>query len=256
MDADSAIVNTECVPVPPTPSYTPAPGDVVSFNYDNEACRGIVFKDNYGSLVIARYSTASEESGWGTVNTTLMEVYHNLRKTGDATINLNGLSCSSASDEAKAYFAKQKSEASPFDGDEPDEHTYKVGDLVEFCWFGDWKTVKVTGTEESTGIPYKLLFKNGEFHYGSLVNLRSLSGTYAERQAKAVEFYDIKVGSKVKVVRKFENREGGCDVDFREKACYVGKVFSVTQIDSESIAISTNQVGQRFFPYFVLEPVK
>lgn len=76
---------------------------------------------------------------------------------------------------------------------------------------------------------------------------------YADRQAQWVKKHGIKVESKVKVVRKFEDHEDGFDGMgwdyFSNKGALQGKVVKVTGISSGNITLKGN-----FYPYFALEP--
>lgn len=77
--------------------------------------------------------------------------------------------------------------------------------------------------------------------------------SYADRQAAWVKKFDIKEGSKVKVVRKFKDDEDGYDglgsSRHPEKGRMVGKAYEVVEIRSQAIAVYGWE-----FPYFVLEP--
>lgn len=77
---------------------------------------------------------------------------------------------------------------------------------------------------------------------------------YADRQAAWVKKHGIKVGSKVKVVRKFEDNEGGFaggrwDI-FGWKAGQQGQVLPVYKIENDCIWFDKGK-----YPYFALEPV-
>lgn len=85
--------------------------------------------------------------------------------------------------------------------------------------------------------------------------------TYAERQAQWVAHHGLKVGDKVRVVRKFEDDEGGCisvKWDFNQsKAAMQDKECEIHEIKDKRIRLWTkNNADWWDFPYFVLEPVK
>lgn len=79
--------------------------------------------------------------------------------------------------------------------------------------------------------------------------------SYAENQEEAVKFYGWVKGSKVRVMRKFKDREGGFigyAWDFSlNKAQQQGKVGSIASICKGYIVIH-----EGCFPYFALETVK
>ena len=78
------------------------------------------------------------------------------------------------------------------------------------------------------------------------------SETYAERQEAWVKKHGIKVGSKIKILRKAENCEVGWSV------CWVPPMDNTVGTTGTIINISIYaiQVGSWNYPYFVLKPVK
>lgn len=81
-------------------------------------------------------------------------------------------------------------------------------------------------------------------------------GSYEERQAQWIKFHGIKVGSKVKVVRKFNKDEGGfTKTSNQNKSDAVGDSYAVDCIGSNVIWLETGIVCSKGFPYFVLEPI-
>ena len=152
---------------------------------------------------------------------------------------------------AKAYFAEQI--------DPPTD--YKVGDLVEVR-YADWIVAEVIKVDANSKVqPINTRQKNSINNWP--VDFRSLSGTYAEKQAKWVEFYSIKVGSKVRVVRKFESNEDGsscCDWDSTTaKASAQGNIRFIRSILEREIVLCERKgqvQGCGTFPYFVLEPAE
>ena len=82
------------------------------------------------------------------------------------------------------------------------------------------------------------------------------TGSYAERQAQWVKHHDIKVGSKVKMVRKFENKESGFHFVAGGTTKTVGKTFEVTSFKSSFNDVCICSTDGMYYPYFVLEPVK
>jgi hypothetical protein len=87
---------------------------------------------------------------------------------------------------------------------------------------------------------------------------------YAERQKEWIKKHNLKVGDKVKVLRRAENHKGGwgtywpCQIDDT-----VGKTYEVDTISDYSIRLRLNKESGGFsgyfdwwYPYFVLEPVK
>jgi hypothetical protein len=240
-------------------------GDVVEFEREGDTCKGVVFTDSIGSLVITRYTIKNGHSCFGTVDGNLKTVYKDIRKTGTSSLDLDGLSCTIASDKAKAYFAQEQEieeVAEHLTGS--DESKYKVGQLVEVvrrsmnaaCVAGDVVLVVECGC----GNPV-VRDKEGVTWFVEPDSFRPLSGTYAERQAKFIDFYDLKVGSKVKVVRKFDCGEGGNNArswdSCRDKAAMQGGTFEFRNSSDTSVCLWTADKGDWWcFPYFALEPVK
>jgi hypothetical protein len=85
--------------------------------------------------------------------------------------------------------------------------------------------------------------------------------SYAERQAKWVKEVGLKVGDKVKVVRKNVGNENGyaCTGWWNHgKKEQVGKVSVVVEINRSYICLKCKEAGVdsgNFFPYFILEKV-
>lgn len=81
--------------------------------------------------------------------------------------------------------------------------------------------------------------------------------SYAERQAAWVKENDVKIGDKVKVLRKAEDYEQGWNYDWADKMdALIGEIVEITgeYIDAED----TNGflvTGDWYMPYFVLEKV-
>jgi hypothetical protein len=78
----------------------------------------------------------------------------------------------------------------------------------------------------------------------------TFTGSYEEQQKQWVEHHGLKVGSKVKVVRKAEDYEGGYGHPYSEgKDKNIGDVSEITNIANGYICL----LGW-CFPYMVLEP--
>lgn len=85
----------------------------------------------------------------------------------------------------------------------------------------------------------------------------TFTGSYAERQAQWVKHHGIKVGSKVKVVRKAKSKEDGHGLIWSStKNHYVGSEVTVTHIRDYNNEYSSITAEGYDWPYFVLEPVK
>jgi hypothetical protein len=81
------------------------------------------------------------------------------------------------------------------------------------------------------------------------------TGSYKERQKQWVEYHELKVGDKVKVMRKFTDdadgfKGGGWD-KWEWKAKQQGETFTIYKISPHGIWFSTGK-----YPYTALEPVK
>jgi hypothetical protein len=82
----------------------------------------------------------------------------------------------------------------------------------------------------------------------------TFTGTYAERQAQWIEHHGLKVGSKVRVVRKFDEDEDGFDGhgwdSCNDKIKAQGQIHEISSIRRGQIKL--NQCN--YYPYFALEP--
>ena len=79
----------------------------------------------------------------------------------------------------------------------------------------------------------------------------TFTGSYQERQAQWIKHHGIKVGSKVKVVRKAVDYEGGYDNQYNgDKDKYLGDTIVISDIHPSYLIAAT-----WCWPYFVLEPV-
>jgi hypothetical protein len=204
--------------------------------------------DNIQCLDLKNYSIVKK------VDSTTVPNYSIVKKVDSTTVPI--MEGNASRDIAKAYFAKTP-QVTP---QESSEAAYKVGDLVEHFIMGEWVTAKVIkdyGTK--TDQRYEVVLQNGRERVPYARNIRPLSGTYAERQAKWIEFWDLKVGDKVKVVRKAKSYEDGwanswCSDTMDE---FVGCVKPIYVAASDSgIPLLRGQYASYRFPYFALEPVK
>jgi hypothetical protein len=182
---------------------------------------------------------------YGSVNDSSKKNY---RKTGHLAIN-PGMKMEEARKLAEAYFAKTP-QVTP---------QVKVGDLVEIFSdnvFADGTVCMVYAHGASDGSQW-VRDRHGRSNFCYSRQVRPLSGTYAERQAKWIEFHGLKVGDKVKVVRKFKEYQdgfGSCQWDFTtQKASMQGQVYSIAHFPSHNEWVCLEESD---FPYFALEPVK
>ena len=83
-----------------------------------------------------------------------------------------------------------------------------------------------------------------------------LTGSYAERQKQWLEHHGLKVGDKVKVVRKFEEDEDGyTGYTFNNR--HLGQTAAILRISSLGVKIDVlSNNDSKYHPYFALEPVK
>lgn len=87
--------------------------------------------------------------------------------------------------------------------------------------------------------------------------MKTSAEIYALMQAKWVELNGIKIGSKVKLLRKFKDCEDGFYyiwVDNISKN--ISKEGAVTEIRPNSIAVRFSVNNSAYIPYFCLEPVE
>lgn len=238
----------------------------MEFEYINKQFQGLIY--GAGADKIANNALAD----FGTNDLSCIKgCFTKMKKIG----HIDGISESTADYKAKeaikAYFEQSKP-----------EQQYKVGELVEVvgvtharntsCGLKDSFIGEVFRVHhmESAGIVRlsgsdKLDKDNrvpdGSYWAMKISDIRPLSGTYQQRQAKAVEFYGWKVGDEVKVVRKCKAREDGYGGDAwncsDNKTEMQGGQFAIDRISSCSVNVTNPSKGQAWqFPYFALEPVK
>jgi len=82
--------------------------------------------------------------------------------------------------------------------------------------------------------------------------------SYANRQAEWIKKHNVKVGDKVKVLRKCADYEDGWGETWvKDMEANIGKVNRIKHLCHSSLGISLEVPCNAFFyPYFVLEPVK
>lgn len=241
----------------PSKPYSPSVGDVVEFDdIERERQKGIIFIDHENDLIVAF------KGNWHQV-----KVCHNFVKVGSTDCIPNKTQTWKGPNLAKAYFSKQ---ASP---------KFKVGDVVSFDWDGgslvgivapdgDIAAHHTDGSEGSFGPSITSNIRpTGQNIAGlstwseTLEALPSIahftpdpSQSYAERQKAWVEFHGLKVGSKVKVVRRAEDQEDGWILDWLSNLdLLVGTEVVIQQIMLATIKLDKAEQG--YVPYFVLEPV-
>ena len=90
--------------------------------------------------------------------------------------------------------------------------------------------------------------------YGCII-VKKEQPSYKERSKRWVEENDLKVGDYVKVTRKAESREGGCDYLWNYRMDNsVGKILKVEEIKTRNGVITLEDAC--CYPYFVLEKAK
>jgi hypothetical protein len=224
---------------------------VVEFEYKGNPKTGLIYP--YLGKINCAY--VEDDEAWGIGSTaTRKTVFHKIGRVD--FIPDRSCCCGDFEDEAVAYFAKTP-QVTP---QESSEAAYKVGDLVEVKHGGEWLTAVVIGIDKGdANQPYDVRFKDGDGYYPVIRCIRPLSGTYAERQAKWIEFHGLKVGDKVKVVRKFKDDEDGYNgYCFDNK--HLGQVGSylscLTKGGLKLDGLQSPKNDSRWLPYFALEPVK
>jgi hypothetical protein len=80
---------------------------------------------------------------------------------------------------------------------------------------------------------------------------------YKNKQKGWIKKNNIKVGDKVKVLRRAENYEGGWGTfwSLSEQDKTIGKVYEIEHVGTYSVALRMRK-GMLCYPYFVLELVK
>ncbi len=88
--------------------------------------------------------------------------------------------------------------------------------------------------------------------------IRKKEMTYTERQAEWVKANNIKVGDKVKVIRKCETEENGwgCTWNIHVMDSAVDKVFKIVNSHYKKGILLRIGIDECWFPYFVLEKVE
>jgi hypothetical protein len=135
-----------------------------------------------------------------------------------------------------------------------------VGDeveIIETVWLETLgKTAKVTKVDTDRAVK----LDDGHYYYFNYIRPVAQSqfkGTYAERQKQWAKLHGLKVGSKVKVVRKFKgNEDGFLSADWNYTSTKAEMQGTVQRI--ESFAGGGHgwvRLNSSDFPYFALEPV-
>jgi hypothetical protein len=223
-------------------SHTPAVGDVVECEYAGHRAQGVLFNHKWEDLCV------TDEGQWGK-NVVRVREASNIVKVGFCeAMPETPMLYADACPIAKAYFAKQETQPE-----------FEVGDLVEVVSLSYGcrpahlgKTVAIKGIRASEHVD--LTTKDGVIISLKPSDLRPLSGTYAERQAKAVKFYGWKVGDKVKVVRPNEMCEDGSGAIFHTQSELDrrGDVHTVAGILDDFITLECDWL----VPYCVLQPAQ
>ena len=104
-------------------------------------------------------------------------------------------------------------------------------------------------------IPYK-----GNEHLVGTTNnfvIPKKSLTYKEKQKQWIEKYNIKVGDKVRIIKKSFKGDNGCNINwFEEKNLYIGQIGIITEIENNCISIIFKNNHEFYFPYHVLEKIE
>jgi hypothetical protein len=235
--------------------YSPSVGDVVEFERSGDTCKGLIyFETCFSELKLisnwggGHYSHCSPK--WNTLK--------NLRKIESTDLVPESCDVTEMQAIAKAYFA------SP-----PAKREFAVGDRVRV-------TESMCSIDVGVITVVDKIFNDGKLRLtGSVGSFKpcwvelaeaskptftpDLALSYAENQAAWIEFHGLKVGSKVKVVKKFKQNEQGFDGlawdAGNSKMASQGKIMSIKRIDDNCIVL----IGQgtnagNYYPYFALEP--
>ena len=228
-------------------SYTPAVGDVVEYELGGSHYTGVVFCFGNSTLCVAPENNCNEGKIYSRAQSC------NLRKIGHTHLMDTANEWVAATKAAKAYFAGEQKQVIP-------DSKYQVGDLVEVE--PEWRVGMITAINADADYCYDVKTQEDircdALGWECMPNdIRPLSGTYAERQAKWVEFYDIKVGSKVKVVRSYKDKEDGFwGVTILSDAKWLNAEAVVREIKEDDVRLTmVGTDNHSFFPYFALEPV-
>ena len=230
-------------------SYTPEAGDVVEFEYDWDGTigtfKGVVYmQSGYDNPCV---TSEFDHPGKYMMSEMTHESIKSVAKIGFIesvpASKYSGMSGIEAI--TRAYFAQEQAEP-----DGSNELEYKDGDLVEVCNEWEVRAIKEITAQGN----YRTVRKCGETWVRRPSNIRPLSGTYAERQAKWVEFHGLKVGSKVKVIRGYEDDEDGCKAGrCQDGDGFFGDTGTITSIEARYIGFRGDHSCHH--PYFALEPV-
>lgn len=115
------------------------------------------------------------------------------------------------------------------------------------------------GTSQTMWMCYKTACNNYKARVlGEFTDAPTLP--YADRQAAWVKKHGIKVGSKVKVVRKFEKGESGsCCKRWNwsgHKEDMQGEILVIRELKEEYLYVGRQINSMYSFPYTALEPIK
>jgi hypothetical protein len=235
----------------PPSNYTPAVGDVVEFDDNGQIRKALIYLGKNGDIE-SLDDSLEEPCFWR-----LASELANPTKIREVSIIKDHTHWAKARLIAKAYFSK------PF---------FKVGDSVKVVREGsvssghDIGTVaEVTGIGSDSGNLYIEGAHLALWHSPDsleLVPTPTFTGSYAEKQAQWIEYHGLEVGSKVRVVRKFEDDEGGSSCCEWNSSIAKGnlqeQVVFIRSIDKEEIVLTVvkgQYQGCGTFPYFALEPV-
>jgi hypothetical protein len=240
------------VAIEPDAPYEPCVGDVVEFEKTHDYTKGLVFQAN---------TNRDEPYVACAGNFYYISELPNLKRMGFCPDIVDVHDISKAKRVAKAYFST------------PAEREFKVGDKVRVVkWFG-WQrdyfagepddSIKTVTKDIDSGGDVRLKGPlNDCFFQGDCLELvpePTFTGSYAERQKQWIEHHGLKVGSKVKVVRKATFDEQGWGMCWNTGDKCIGKEYAITGFADSNMGVTidngyTNTL--EYFPYFCLEVVR
>lgn len=236
--------------------YEPAVGDVIEFEYRNKKWTGICFNPAGNLTLSVDLNFDSGDKAWA-----YLDEISNVRFVKHSGLNLaeRSIDWKESSAIAKAYFSKP---------------AFKVGDMVTiakrvynsgvYAWISQMdEYIGFSGKIKSVYRDYAKVEGADVWQYPleslELVTEPVLTGSYEERQAQAIDYYEWKVGDKVKITQpNTRNQDGSITPKHSQEILdRYGSIGTIYKIEANCIKLlMENNAIFLDMPYFCLESVK
>ncbi len=266
-------------------TYVPKVGDIVEFQYPGKTCIGLIFLYEGKQAISSRFGSA-ESMTWSTDL-----AYRTAMKTAKKIERVAVCRCALEAEKRLEAYLSAKS-TSP----ELDPESLKQGDVVSYVCEEGKDRVGLVTTRYSYKHKFVLITADGSHWHsfecnpishlvkklghvadlpGSLSDTTArkklkeylakdaklepeFTGSYAERYKQWVKHYDVKEGTKVKVLRTAKGYEAGWQNSWTSYMTKeVGKTLEVGSLQAESkYGVPLGEKSLISYPYFVLEVVK